>query len=639
MFFLANKIIYPVVAIFGFSAFAVPKLAPWYLFATLILAVLLVVTNVGKKTRFVVLLLSSCLFLFVASGALSSSLSMALMSAITLAPRNRILAASILMIQTSYVSSLEALTGNFLHDFHIEAAAPSIICVVVVLLTQSRVSLFRVLVGFMVLPIAYIGFTYGLTSNVLMLVSFMPVCILMLTSTFEAQPSNIEGVGVWILLGLLALFAMGWIQTPPKTITGRYVVLPSAVDNPEARFYSNYQEALDFSGLNLTLTDSIEAIPSGSMVVLPWLTSSSRDGSMLPIRIRELAKNRGWTVVLVGEHTNMGESADFVTDVAGGELLRNDLSVPPYNTDNSGHLRSADIRAWDPSAIFNRGASVEIKSLLNRVLLSGDGWWAEQDIGEWLWLGDYLLQPNDRNGRLVLAASFDEGAARWVIVGDTSPFLNEQLIADPRAVQRILELVTHWPLFVRDFCIAIVAVSILTGFSILAFSLASSVLLVGGGVLNNPLSDDSWRLLWANMSGFDDRNFNQKLAKSTYLLSGDWTLIKPNEYLKVSYDLPKKPTVLFGLVKNKTQIEGVQIGTCRRIGSLKVSKGPYLMDSQVCKVHGPAKILLGDENEAAILQVGEADSRMVLILDRNFISRNAPIENVEWLEKKLKETF
>jgi hypothetical protein len=74
-----------------------------------------------------------------------------------------------------------------------------------------------------------------------------------------------------------------------------------------------------------------------------------------------------------------------------------------------------DVRAWSHEAILNRGASVQVSSLWDKVLLSGDGWWAERDLGEWLWVGDYVWQKGDRAGRLALSIAFDDGASRWVI--------------------------------------------------------------------------------------------------------------------------------------------------------------------------------------------------------------------------------
>ena len=88
--------------------------------------------------------------------------------------------------------------------------------------------------------------------------------------------------------------------------------------------------------------------------------------------------------------------------------------------------------------------------IFDRILLAGDGWWAEPDIGEWLWVGDYIWRKGERAGRVTLAAAIEIGGARWVILGDNSPLLNSQLYADPRAAVRIVEMATLWPSFAKD---------------------------------------------------------------------------------------------------------------------------------------------------------------------------------------------
>eukprot|EP01036_Dinobryon_divergens_P036903 gene36903-48142_t len=183
-------------------------------------------------------------------------------------------------------------------------------------------------------------------------------------------------------------------------------------------------------------------------------------------QLLKLALEREWTVLMVGEHNNMGGVSDKIIEITGTPYLRNDLSVPYRNTDNSGIMRSSDIRAWYAEAMLNRGASVEVFSPLNRVLLSGDGWWAEPDIDEWLWVGDYDWQPKDRHGRLAMALTATEKNTTWVILGDTGPFINQQLVSDPRPALRIIELATLWPTFFRDISLILIATCIVLGFSI-----------------------------------------------------------------------------------------------------------------------------------------------------------------------------
>jgi hypothetical protein len=336
---------------------------------------------------------------------------------------------------------------------------------------------------------------------------------------------------------------------------------------------------------------------------------------------------------MVGEHTDMGGVAARVKSVAGHSYLRNDLSVPPGNTDYSGQMRIADIRAWYPEAMLNRGASVEVLSPLHRVLLSGDGWWAEPNIGEWLWVGDYLWQPSDRHGRLVMAAVVDEGRARWVVLGDTGPFINQQLAADPRPAVRILELASLWPLLLRDVGLVIIAAVI--GFGLPIAGLVGTVgLVAAGSLLMGTSSDGAWRSLWRKESGFDERNFNQSLLESPMLLTTDWKFVRPKGPLATRLPVPKDRTVIFGLVDGELVVGNTKLSSCTRLGSIQTD-GILLMDAQACKVDGDADILVGDKGEAAIVRVGS----ILLVLDQNFLGQKAPPSNRIWLERTLQTLF
>ena len=293
------------------------------------------------------------------------------------------------------------------------------------------------------------------------------------------------------------------------------------------------------------------------------------------------------------------------------------------------------MQAWPPNALLNRGATVEVQSLFDRILLAGDGWWAEPDIGEWLWVGDYIWQPTDRHGRIVMAASMEDGNARWVVVGDTSPFINQQLISDPRAAVKILELATLWPLLIRDIGILFVGiVFILGGGSNVAITVFGLALL--GGLVQSEKPHGQWLLLWQDLSAFDERNFNKSLLQSDYLLSGNWNLIRQRDPLSGRLELPTARTVIFGLVEDQLHVGNVKISLCKRLGSLATKGGPYLMDAQACLVEGGAHVLLGDMDGAAVIKLGRGDSTLILVLDRNFLGQKAPLDNVKWLDDTLK---
>lgn len=53
------------------------------------------------------------------------------------------------------------------------------------------------------------------------------------------------------------------------------------------------------------------------------------------------------------------------------------------------------------------------------------------------------------------------------------------------------------------------------------------------------------------------------------------------------------------------------------------------MDAQSCVFNGDFKVLIGDKNTVSALRIKD----MIIILDQNFLSRNAPPSNKDMLEK------
>lgn len=621
---------YRLAALLGSTAFAFPEQAPWTLVATL-LSVVALVSSVTGRARLVALLVAGSLFVSAAGNLISASFVTAALAAVLLGQTHTLLALAVLALQSSYAATLEALTGNFLFAWHLEAAAPMLLSGLVLLVAQARHTLWRLALALLPLPLVWSAQYLGITPYWLMALASIPTMALAFLSPKDHRPV-LTGLPRITVAGILILGAIGWLMTPPRLPNAVYVVLSGDVNSPEAKFYKNYQEVLRFASIPGKVVDRIEDIPAGSLVLLPWLTAEQREGAPSFERLRELALERGWLVIMVGEHTNMGGVATKIKTITGKSILRNDLSVPLGNTDDSGQMRSADMRAWYPEALLNRGASVEVSSPLNRVLLTGDGWWAEPDIGEWLWVGDYQWQPSDRHGRLVMAMTVDEWPARWVILGDTSPFLNQQLVSDPRSAARILELATLRPLFVRDLGLAVLAIAIAFGVPFV-LQLGSVALVVLAALLPVASNDGPWRSLWRGESAFDERNFNKILVDSPVLLTSNWKLLRPRWALKAQFTLPDHPTVVFGLVGESMTVGNTKLSNCKRLGSLS-AEDVFLMDAQACKVEGEAEVLLGDTNEAAIVKIGS----LILILDQNFLGQKSPAINRTWLEKVVGKT-
>lgn len=625
-------------AIVGFSAFVLPESTPWSLFLTLVAAPLYIGDAADRATLLLRVAVAGSFVMAVVGMLVPAPLATAILIACSLGKTNPLLAVSILGLQTSYVASLEALLANYLHPFQLEAAGPSVIAGLVALGIQPGRRWWKFTLPALSALVAIACQRFPLGPDTLATLAALPTLLLSATATQGEYSARQRSVGITASALLLVAGSAAWFVTPPRSTAERYVVLPRTGGAPEAKFYESYVDASKYAGLSLRNPSALEAIPNGSLLLLPWLTSplETKAGDTLLPTIRELARLRGWTVVLVGEHTNMTGVADRVTSLLGFAALRNDLTTPPGNTDDSGPLRVGDFRAWPHNSIFNRGASVEIKSIFDKVLLSGDGWWAEPDIGEWLWVGDYQWQPSDRHGRLTLAASFEDGGARWIVVGDTSTFVNRQLIADPRAAERIIEMASLWPQFLRDLWLGLLCVGLILVQpprfnwlppTIVALPLAIVALL--------PSQSGPWKSIWQQLSGFDERSFNTAVLGEPRLINSPWSLVRRQGNIDGLLAVPNIPTVLFALIDNKLNAGSVVLGPCRRIGSLKSEEGPFLMDAQSCEVSGVAEVLIGDKEGAAAVRFYSNGVPTILILDRNFLSQSAPPGNAKWLAEIL----
>jgi hypothetical protein len=283
---------------------------------------------------------------------------------------------------------------------------------------------------------------------------------------------------------------------------------------------------------------------------------------------------------------------------------------------------------------------VRSASLFDRVLLAGDGWWAEPDIGEWLWVGDYVWQPGDRLGRLSLVMSSDIGGARWVVVGDNTPFINSQLVADPRPAIRILEMATLWPAFLNDLFLLVLCCFLLSRFPskwhpwvplIPVTSLALVALLA---VLSSARASTAWRDAFVGESAFDERNFNLALTENPELVNAR-RLIRKRLPVSGVVSLPEGNSVIFMLVNGSAEIGEVKLSQCHRMGSLQTAEGPYLMDAQACQLEGPARVLIGSPESAAAFTISEGGSTATVLLDVGFLGQKAPSDNMKWLLKEI----
>ena len=610
----------------GIGAFALPLVMPWYLIVVLASAFAAIFGTFGRQ-RAVVVICTFFVVLLVFRTNFSAPIAAACLSAAALAMTKRLdLAVGVLLLNLSNIASAQELLGDFLHGANLEATSPALLsALVLAMASRSRLQIAQVLgSALLVIGLVRLAMTVVSAPETLMVVGAVPVVFAGACFGFS-EPARERLVPPLMVIVIASLGCWFWL--PPKSTGEFWLLLTKSPDAFESKFFSNYVEALRFGGLSAKRANSVEEIPRGATVLMPWLTAAFPDDRL----VGELARQRHWTVVVGGEHNNQGAVATRIESLSGKALLRVNLTVPRGKTDNSGPMRMSEIVAWPHESILNRGASVTIGSLTDKVLLAGDGWWAEPDIGEWLWVGDYIWRNGDRAGRLAMLAVSNIGGARWVVLGDNSPLVNRQLVADPRAFVRILHAASLWPAFFSDLLIAGLAVALVFNVAPVIFVFVPLVaVIIAGGASHHP--SPIWEDSYLGQSGFESRNFNEVIVDNPALIE-QRRLIRLKAPSSGQVTLPHGPATIFMLVESSADIDGVRLDRCRRLGSLATSDGPFLMDAQACRVSGQAKILIGTRQAAAAIAVGET----IVILDTAFLAQNAPKGNAEWLIKEIRK--
>lgn len=633
------------VAAAGTGAYVFPLIVPWHILFIVIPTIAGIFLFPTRVRRSVWVAFCTLVLVAVLMGRLSSPLAAAVVSATLLAMSAApSLGAAIMIMNISAAATMQEIVADTIYSADLEAAGPALIAIAILSLARPRFVPLASGAATMSIGAAWIANYAALPPEIALAIVALPACGLAGWMVPHELPSgwmtSVIPITAALFIGLIS-----WIWTPPRTWGEIYVLMPEASDAFEAKFFRNYLEALGFAGIEAKLAARPEDVSHGALLLLPWLTSpfSPEAGDPIAKRIGELARERRWTVVVAGEHTNMGGAAARLELMAGRPMLRRDLTVPLGNTDNSGPLHVSDLRAWPHEAILNRGASVQVSSFTDRVLIAGDGWWAEPDIGEWLWVGDYVWRPGDRAGRLALAASYDIGGARWVVVGDNSPFINSQIFADPRPTIQLLEMATLWPAFLRDIVVAALTFLLCLRFAAPSWSSWSPFMIVGTvavlaaitGLVSNGQST-SWQDAYIGESSFDERNFNVTLAENPALVDAR-RLIRMKRPVSGSVSLPSGNSLVFMLIDGTAEVGGVKLSECRRIGSLLTVEGPYLMDAQACRVDGSARMLIGTLSAAAAFVMPNAKGETLVVLDAAFLAQKAPDMNVKWLLKEIRK--
>jgi hypothetical protein len=147
-----------------------------------------------------------------------------------------------------------------------------------------------------------------------------------------------------------------------------------------------------------------------------------------------------------------------------------------------------------------------------------------------------------------------------------------------------------------------------------------------------------WRFTDIGQSGFDPRNFNEKLLKIPDM-TNNFLVKREARSVGGSYMAAADQQVTFLTVNQSLEIDGqLVLSDCQRLGSVwsKDSRA-YLMDAQSCRATGNAKTLIGSNGFGSVFAIESPGRKHIVILDKKFLSTDSPEKNIDFIKGLLSD--
>lgn len=630
MYYTVNKkISTSILLIIGLCSYLLPSTNLIYLLLVILTVIvgLLVLDKKSFKSWWLLITLLGCYLIL--NTILAIPIFLIFSVSILLVYINRRLDYSIMLIlilHMSFTQTLETLISQYLLKYNLEPLGPSLIAFILIFMfNYKKVAPAFCIFLLIVLASKLIQYYSPITGMVIISLPILLYAILI--NILRDRKENLYKE--FLIMGL---FLSIWFLHPPKNVEKIYVLFPNINNTYESKYFENYSKALKFANINVIETKSFKNIPSDSTILIPWVSDKIENYK----KINQFSKEMNWTLILGGEHTNYNNIKFLINEITGYDLLSDDLTTPVDNSDYSGRLKSNSLYHIPLKSIINRGASVQIPSFKSVVLLTADGWWAEPNINEWLWVGDYSWEYGDRRGRLPMAVHASNNNANYIVIGDNSLFVNSHLISNNDVIKCFINLSTLWPIFITDIIISFFILFLLLSkvminknFQINIVFILSLYLICY--ILYPNEKSKEWKNYYIGEDSFDVKNFNKKFAKNPELWDSGYSVKRFKNSKDGVIHLESEKSVLFLEIDNELNIGDVRLSNCKRLGNLDLDD-VFIVDGQVCKVEGKNyKILLGNKEAAVIISVKEEDKQSIILLDKGFLSEKAPDKNVRWL--------
>ena len=238
--FLVSEITKHIAAILGMGAFLFPDAAPLSLALCLLMMVCIGVNFRNIIGGFTLITLLIVTVISVGGGIFSPLIVTAAFSALVLATSKPALALIIIALQASYTTSLQALLANYLHQWNLEMASPSLLACAVILVTCSGLKWKSLLLPFLCIGVAVVGLEVLPTLQSVFLLTSVPAIFLALVTVRQPPIIQARPFARWLCFAFVTGGLLGWVYSPPRLAADRYVLVSEARTDTVAGY-----EALD----------------------------------------------------------------------------------------------------------------------------------------------------------------------------------------------------------------------------------------------------------------------------------------------------------------------------------------------------------------------------------------------------------
>lgn len=470
------------------------------------------------------------------------------------------------------------------------------------------------------LAIGYVFYIAEYSPYILSILVAIPAALTVLFENHERSPKLVQSAGV-LLAGVVASFVM---LVPVARMPGTLSFWIPEAKSSISRYFENYEAILKISGFqSVRIVNGAADIAPGDWVVLPSAAHPALGDQLLALR--KLPHYSTIRIVIFGEHTDVDGVASALQSDGAPIGLNVDTTIPPRNSDFLGW--SSGIGAVLSHDIpLNRGASISHLTWSAIPLVWILGGHRETDLYEDGSLGDMVMRKGERTGIYsAMSLAREPGGATWVMIGDSTPALNEFLAAKPSAMAELFALATGLPavlgvllwgmLFVAVFHRSRLGTGLLlctAAAYLLPIPLAKNLLF---GIF---LDEKKANVVVVDRPTYGDRAVGRALvALSKNLVDSDVMIVVG----RGAIDSARKQIVISHPPDWNLRSD------CVRAGDIQLSD-VRLLDAVVCPSEEKDVSLRVGRDPIAYLR-----GSYFFVLDQHFIANAAPPANVKWLNK------